>query len=106
MSKTKNLLNNPYFLLGIVVFVNLLQSTFTELANDEAYYWVFSQNLDWGYFDHPPLSAVLVGMGYFFLKNELGVRLFIVIANAISIWCIWKTVNPKNNLLFFAMMFI
>jgi hypothetical protein len=22
--------------------------------DDEAYYWVYSKFLDWGYFDHPP----------------------------------------------------
>ncbi len=105
MSKTKAILNNPLFYIGIVVLINLLQSVFTELANDEAYYWVFSQNLDWGYFDHPPASPLLIAMGYALFKNELGVRLFIVLANALSIWCIWKTIAPKNTLLFFAMLF-
>lgn len=105
MSKTKDLLNNPLFYLGIVVFINLLQSAFTELANDEAYYWVWSQNLAWGYFDHPPATPFLISLGYAFFKNEFGARLFIVLANALSIWCIWKTVFPKNNLLFFAMLF-
>ena len=105
MSKTKNLLNSPYFFIGIVVLVNFLQSFFTELANDEAYYWIFSQNLAWGYFDHPPASPVLIAMGYALFKHEFGVRLFIVLANAVSIWCIWKTIAPKNTLLFFAMLF-
>ncbi len=27
---------------------------------DEAYYWVWSQRLQWGYFDHPPLIAWLI----------------------------------------------
>lgn len=105
MSKTKNLTENPLFYIGIVFFVNILQSYFTELANDEAYYWVYSQNLAWGYFDHPPASALLIALGYWLMENELGVRLFIVVANVISIWCIWKTVSPQNNLLFFAMVF-
>ncbi len=105
MSKTRNLLNNPFFYIGIVVVVNLLQSAFTKLANDEAYYWVFSQHLAWGYFDHPPASPVLIAMGYALFKNEFGVRLFIVLANALSIWCIWKMILPKNTMLFFAMMF-
>ncbi len=89
-----------YYLLFFLV-INLLQSYFTPLANDEAYYWIYAQNLDFGYFDHPPGVAVLVAMGYALIKNELGVRLFIVLASSLSLWFIWKTVAPKNHHLFF-----
>ena len=92
-----------YFFLFFIV--NLIQSYFTELAHDEAYYWVYSQNLDWGYFDHPPAVAVLIAMGYALLKNELGVRLFIVISNTLTLWFIWKTVEPKRFHLFFLLFF-
>ena len=27
------------------------------LTEQESYYWLWSKNLDWGYFDHPPLQA-------------------------------------------------
>jgi hypothetical protein len=30
---------------------------------DEAYYYVYSQNLDWSYFDHPVLVALVTGFG-------------------------------------------
>ena len=39
---------------------NLLQAAFCELANDEAYYHMFAGLLAWGYFDHPPVTALLV----------------------------------------------
>ena len=39
----------------------LAQSASTELIADEAYYWVYSQFPAWGYFDHPPMIAFLVG---------------------------------------------
>ena len=54
---------------------NLLQAAFTELAHDEAYYYMFAQNLDWGYFDHPPMTALLIWLGSF-IGGELGVRIF------------------------------
>ncbi|QJB40690.1 hypothetical protein HF324_23770 [Chitinophaga oryzae] len=41
------------FLLTWVV-LGLLQACFSELWDDEAYYWVYSRHMDWGYFDHPP----------------------------------------------------
>ncbi len=62
------------FLLGAVLALNLLQAYFTELIFDEAYYWYYSQNLDWGYFDHPPMVAWLVKASNFFFNGELGVR--------------------------------
>jgi hypothetical protein len=55
--------------------LNLLQSFFTELAHDEAYYWMYSRFPAWGYFDHPPMVAMLIRAGYFLIENELGVRL-------------------------------
>src|SRR5690348_9398865 len=32
----------------------------TELGNDEVYYWTYAQKLQWSYFDHPPVIAVLI----------------------------------------------
>ncbi len=62
--------------LFILVFtiVNVLQGIFTELGNDECYYWMFSQNLDWGYFDHPPMVALMISMGYKLFSCELGIN--------------------------------
>ncbi|MBI3975766.1 MAG: glycosyltransferase family 39 protein, partial [Armatimonadetes bacterium] len=33
------------------------------LADDEAYYWLWSRHLAWGYPDHPPMIAALVALG-------------------------------------------
>lgn len=30
------------------------------LGDDEAYYWLWAQRLDWSYFDHPPMVAWLI----------------------------------------------
>lgn len=45
------------------------------LVEDEAYYWVWSRHLAWGYFDHPPAIAGIIAAGCALLgKTELGVR--------------------------------
>jgi len=43
-----------YFLLGWTI-LNIIQGYTFELHADEAYYWLYSRFLDWGYFDaiHP-----------------------------------------------------
>lgn len=84
--------------LGILVFVviNLLQALLTPISEDEAYYWVWSQNLDWGYFDHPPMVAWWISAGYSLFQNELGVRLLTVFMNGFSLFFLWKILQPKN----------
>jgi len=45
-----------YFILGFLLIwaiLNLLSAAFTGLAHDEAYYWMYSKNLDWGFYDYP-----------------------------------------------------
>ena len=67
--------NQYAFWLVILTIVNLLQACYTELLDDEAYYWMYSRHLAWGYFDHPPMIAVMIKTGYFFFRNELGVSI-------------------------------
>lgn len=69
--------------------INCLQAFFTELHPDEAYYWVYSRYLDWGYFDHPPMIALFIKAGYALFQNELGLRLMVVIATTCSIYITW-----------------
>ena len=65
--------------------VSLVQAAGTELFDDEAYYWVYSRFLDWGYFDHPPMIAVLIKLGTSILPGELGLRFFIVLMGTATI---------------------
>ncbi len=82
---------NSIFLYALIFFViNFLQAFFSELIADEAYYWMYSQKLAWGYYDHPPLVAVFIRLGYLFFKNELGVRLFTVVISTFNFILIWK----------------
>lgn len=64
---------------GIVIYLLLLRLIFLGFANllpEEAYYWNYSQHLDIGYLDHPPMVAWLIWLGTaFFGNNEFGVRI-------------------------------
>jgi dolichyl-phosphate-mannose-protein mannosyltransferase len=81
--------------------LGLIQSRYTELLDDEAYYWVYSKFLDWGYFDHPPMVAMLIKMGYSFFHNELGVRLFFLLLNILSLFLIERLIEKKGSFLFY-----
>ncbi len=82
--------------------VNMLQAGQTELIDDEAYYWVYSRFPAWGYFDHPPMIAILIKAGFGFFHHELGVRLFIVMMNTATIFIIQELTEKKDDLLFYA----
>ncbi|RYZ61810.1 MAG: hypothetical protein EOO14_03995, partial [Chitinophagaceae bacterium] len=59
--------------------LNLLQVGLMELTSDEGYYWFYAQHLQWGYYDHPPMIALLIKLGAMVLPGELGVRFFNVV---------------------------
>lgn len=75
---------------------NLLQAGFTELADDEAYYHMFAQHLSWGYFDHPPMTALLVWLGELAFGGELGVRFCFTLLQPLYLWILWRLVRPAD----------
>ncbi|MFN8276674.1 MAG: glycosyltransferase family 39 protein [Chitinophagales bacterium] len=79
----------------------LIQAHFTQLAADESYYWMYSRRPAWGYFDHPPVIALLIHFGYAIFHSELGVRLLAVACNLGTILALEKLIQPKNFNLFF-----
>ena len=85
-------------LSAVLLVLNLIQSYFTELIYDEAYYWYYAQNLDWGYFDHPPMVAFLIWMGNLFFTGELGVRFMSCLLSVGTYFILWLLIdNPKKK---------
>jgi hypothetical protein len=120
-----------YFLI-FWTLLNAVQAYTLELHGDEAYYWVYSRFLAWGYFDHPPMVAIFIRIGDSIMHNELGLRLLTVLTNSASLYIIWLmlkrysvkakwfipvvsslfilhiygfTTTPDSPLLFFAVLF-
>src|SRR5687768_16973443 len=82
----------------------LLQAYCVELQGDEAYYWRYSLQPAWGYFDHPPVVAILVKAGFGLFPNELGVRLFFVCLITVTIWIIERLIDPANRRLYYTIV--
>ncbi|MDG2444140.1 MAG: glycosyltransferase family 39 protein [Flavobacteriaceae bacterium] len=90
------------FLLPITILLlsilNIIQGSYTELLPDEAYYWVYSQDMNWGFFDHPPFVAVWVTISNFLFTDELGVRFFSAISFSLMLYLVWFTIDhPSKN---------
>ncbi len=70
-----------------------------ELGNDEAYYQAYAQHLQWNYFDHPPMVALLIRFSTLnlFLTHEFFVRLGSIICAAAGTWMIYKIGSLIRN---------
>ena len=81
--------------LAVWWIVNLVVAGASELANDEAYYHIFAQNLAWGYFDHPPMTALLVWLGEHIFGGELGVRFFFTLLQPLYLYIFWLIIRDS-----------
>jgi len=78
------------FLLAGWFLLNLLQSVFTEITNDEAYYALWGQQPAFGYFDHPPMIAWLVAASDLLFDGNLAVRFGAVLLQVIALPMLWS----------------
>ena len=74
-----------------------------EILPDEAYYWMYSNHMDWGYLDHPPMVALWIAATKW-IPGELGVRLFMIGSNLIFIRLLEDLVRPKDLKLFYLIL--
>ena len=106
-----NITKTLWFFLIAWGALNLLQAFLTPLNNDEAYYRMYSQYLAWGYFDHPPMIAMMIRTGDLFFHNELGVRFLVVLSQIGALFIIWKLLDKekalsKGSLILFIMLIL
>lgn len=86
------------YLLAAIFILNLLQGYFTELIFDESYYWYYAQHMAWGYFDHPPMVALMVKISSLFFNGELGVRFIGILLSAGTYIVLWNLIdNHRKN---------
>jgi 4-amino-4-deoxy-L-arabinose transferase-like glycosyltransferase len=59
---TRLVRNTSIVVLALLV-LRLLAAAWTPLTFDEAYYWIWSKHLAGGYYDHPPMVALVIRAG-------------------------------------------
>lgn len=92
--------NRLWPLLAALLALKLAMLAFAPPLGDEAYYWMWGQQLDWSYHDHPPLNALLLrvsnelfGWNRFALRAP-AIATFIVSASIIVWW--GRRLAPKS----------
>src|SRR6201986_2212401 len=78
-------------ILGLVA-LRLIAAAITPITFDEAYYWTWSKHLAGGYYDHPPMVAIVIRLGTMFAGDtELGVRLVSILLALPMSWAVYRT---------------
>ena len=101
-----NRLQHWHYFLLFWLLINGLQIAFTELSSDEGYYWFYSRQLQWGYYDHPPMVALLIRIGSFLFGGEFGVRIMnlLFVTGAIYFFFLLLPQRLRNNKLVFLLL--
>lgn len=97
-SKKRSELVKNFAILLILYFIpQVLIMNGVELSYDEAYYWMYSKFLDWGYYDHPPIVAISIWFGtLIFGDNEFGVRSIFMLYQMGTFYLLMKLIRPKK----------
>ncbi len=102
MLRFKDWLHHDGVRLGLVLAalsgLRALFAAGVELCPDEAYYWTWSERLDFGYYDHGPLVAWLVRLGTaLFGKSELGVRVGALLCSLVTAACLYQATKMLTS---------
>jgi hypothetical protein len=87
------------FIIIVATLIRCLAAATIDLGNDEVYYLTYAQHLQWNYFDHPPLVALLIRLTTFNLcfTNAFFVRLGAIIFATINTYLIYLICTRIKN---------
>ncbi|MDR1940995.1 MAG: glycosyltransferase family 39 protein [Endomicrobium sp.] len=85
------------FVSGFAVLFKVFLSASLELHPDEAYYWLWAQNLALGYYDHAPMAAYFIKLTTLFSDSEFFVRFSCVIVTVILSFLLWNFAKKLFN---------
>ena len=92
-NEARFVLNTVLAVLALVA-LRLLAAAFTPITFDEAYYWMWSKHLAGGYYDHPPMVALVIRLGTLIAGDtELGVRLVSILLALPMSWAIYEATS-------------
>ena len=84
-------------ILSVSALFAILYNAFLPLHGDEAYYWLWTRHLQAGYYDHPPMIALLIALSNLLSEAEWGVRLINVLAMSVAGWVIFVLLEALRD---------
>jgi hypothetical protein len=86
-------------LIAVATMLRCITASSVELGNDEVYYRMYAQYLQWNYFDHPPMVGWLIRFttANLFFDHELFIRLGAIVSAAITTWILFLSGRKLSN---------
>lgn len=86
-------------LIIIATVIRSVSAMCLQLGNDEVYYRMYAQYLQWNYFDHPPVVGWLIRITTFnlFFDNEFFIRAGAILSATITTWFIFLCGRKLTN---------
>ncbi|CCD86996.1 conserved membrane protein of unknown function [Bradyrhizobium sp. ORS 285] len=86
------LVRNVWLTIAGLVVLRLIAAAVTPITFDEAYYWMWSKHLAGGYYDHPPMVAVVIRLGTLIGgDSEFGVRCVSILLGLPMSYAVYRT---------------
>src|ERR1700742_2326350 len=86
------LVRNTALTIVALVVLRLAVAAWTPITFDEAYYWMWSKHLAGGYYDHPPMVALVIRAGTMIAGDtEFGVRLVSILSALPMSYAVYRT---------------
>lgn len=81
-------------LIAALIGLRAIMAAVLPLSADEAYYWLWSKRLAFGYYDHPPMIAWAIRAGTeVFGDTPLGVRFAGIVLSLPASWLVWQSAS-------------
>ncbi len=99
---------NVFYFASAWLAFNWIQAAWLPLDPDEAYYLLYAARLDWGYFDHPPMTAFFIRAGQALFPGAFGARFFFPILQLVAFGLLRRLAGSPTDraglLFFFALL--
>lgn len=97
-------------LITVATLIRFIIALSIDLGNDEVYYITYAKQLQWNYFDHPPLVALLIRLSTFNLTitSDFFIRLgptILAAANTYFVYTIGKKIKNERAGLLAALLY-
>lgn len=88
-----------YLLILVATIARCIVALTLNLGNDEVYYLTYAQHLQWNYFDHPPMVALLIRLTTcnLYFTNDFSVRLGPILLSAVNTYMIYNIGRKIKN---------
>ncbi len=92
-----NLVTTFKFTLFATLAIKLILASVIPLSGDEAYFVLWAKNLDFGYYDHPPMVGWILHLMLYFGSSEVILRLPSILTSTLIGFAIYRLLKPMDE---------